>query len=219
MQNFNQDLLRSEWCEEALAMKLRTAYSVQRMQHDLFPYDLIFGKPGTYHGLNRVELKSLNWKQLDYPNGLLEVYKDDNKALRPQWYEYNDKIDYVALQNIANFKVYIFDAQKLLAHFKELERTNEHMYAAHASSNHRNACPGFTYKIGWENRTAGHTGTIIDITDTMLHYALSHPEIKQTFPEIFRSLKAKYTSMMNYKYKNTASVEHNRLCKLYSTAA
>ena len=197
-------------------MKLRLKYSVQRMDHDLFPYDLVAGKPKDYNRHFRVELKSLNWKQLSYPTAVIEVYKDNNKALRPQWYEYNDQIEIVALQNIADFKVHMFDASKLKQHFVHLESVGTHMFAAHASSNQRNNCPGFTYKIAWQDTTVGYTGTTIDITDAMLHYALANPHIQKAFPDIFQSLKSKYTRMLKAEFNDDAKIEHQRLIKLYS---
>tara|TARA_R110000796_G_scaffold79082_6_gene176075 strand:+ start:82 stop:732 length:651 start_codon:yes stop_codon:yes gene_type:complete len=216
MQNFNIDLLKSDWCEAALAMKLRISYSVQRMNHELFPYDIVFGSALDFDKHWRLELKSLNWKQAQYPSGVLEVYKDDLKHHRPQWYEYNNSIDFVALQNISDFVVHMFDAQKLKSHFIDLEKRHTHMYSAHASSSNRNACPGYVYKVAWQDTTAGYTGTSIDITSSMYHYALMNPEIQHAFPDIFKSVKEKYNTTLKVRYQDKADEHHNKLVKLYA---
>jgi phenolic acid decarboxylase len=90
------------------------------------------------------------------------------------------------------------------------------MYSAHASSVNRNSCPGYVYKVGWTDASAGYTGTSIDITDTMLHYALLNPEIQQAFPTIFQVVKDKYDLMLQKRYKDQAHIQHVKLTRLYN---
>ena len=147
MQNFNTDLIKAEWTEQALRLAFEECnYPCQRMDYRIFPYDLtVLQRSGR---TMNIEVKALDWNRKGgFDDFVLEIYQDDQKTKRPQWYTNIDEIDLICFINMKNFTAHFYNAKTLYERFNTMEAQGTHMIIAHQNKDNRNDCPGFIYKV------------------------------------------------------------------------
>lgn len=228
MQHFNTDLLKAEWTESAVRLWAEIIQQcwVQKMDHRIFPYDLTM--VGPKHQLTKfgkrwtAEIKALDWEQKGYTDAVLEIWKDDHKSKRPDWFQFNDEIDLIGFVNMKTYMCHWYSAKQLKVMFERMESQGWQPGAAHYSMSNRTDCPGFIYKVpytdesyGWKLQTnlsdmlfyAGHIVTpqvkeqpsLKKIWDKLnkAHWAKlkrNHPE---NFEDIHTDMKTKVLSLVS----------------------
>ena len=146
MQNFNTDLIKAEWTEQAVRLAFEEQnYPCQKMDYRIFPYDLTaLTKSGA---TMNIEVKALDWNRKGYSDFVFEIYQDDQRSKRPQWYTNIDEIDLICFINMKNFTAHFYHAKTLYKRFNAMEAQGCRMGVAHQNMDNRNDCPGFIYKV------------------------------------------------------------------------
>jgi hypothetical protein len=146
MQNFNTDLIKAEWTEQAVRLAFEEhGMPTQKMDYRIFPYDLT-SLMKTGRTMN-IEVKALDWNQVGYSDFVFEIYQDDQKSKRPQWYTNIDEIDLICFINMKNYTAHFYHAKTLYKRFNAMEAQGCRMGVAHQNMDNRNDCPGFIYKV------------------------------------------------------------------------
>ena len=180
MQNFNTDLIKAEWTEQAVRLAFEEHnHPCQKMDYRIFPYDLTaLMKSGA---TMNIEVKALDWNQVGYSDFVFEIYQDDQKSKRPQWYTNIDLIDLICFVNMKNYTAHFYHAKTLYKRFQKMEQMNCRMGVAHQNMDNRNDCPGFIYKVPHGDMpTAEEYGfkSIIPLKDTLYWTGHIIPSIK-----------------------------------------
>ena len=116
---FTIDLETGEQAErdfaKMLKKKMTTLKGVQKVDHKKFPYDLRVSIETELGTVDRtVEVKSLAG---GYPTACVEVWKDDAKTQRPQWY--HPDVDIIAFQDRSADVWFLYQAQPVIQFLKE----------------------------------------------------------------------------------------------------
>ena len=78
-----------------------------------------------------IEVKALDWNQVGYSDFVFEIYQDDQKSKRPQWYTNIDQIDLICFVNMKNYTAHFYHAKTLYKRFNAMEAQGCRMGVAH----------------------------------------------------------------------------------------
>jgi hypothetical protein len=113
--NFEIDLELGEKAEREFAQmlkrKMTTVRAIQKVDHKKYPYDLRVTIETEMGDVDKtVEVKSLAG---GYPTVCVEVWADDSKTKRPQWF--HKDVDIVAFQDRSINKWFLYQAQEVFS--------------------------------------------------------------------------------------------------------
>ena len=119
MRTFEIDLELGEQAEREFAAvlkkKMTTVRAIQKVNYKKFPYDLRVTIETEMGNVDKtVEVKSLAG---GYPTACVEVWADNKKTKRPQWF--HPDVDIVAFQDRSRNTWFLYQAQPLIQFLKE----------------------------------------------------------------------------------------------------
>ena len=119
--NFEIDLALGEQAErdfaKMLKKKMNTVRAIQKVDHKKYPYDLRVTIETEMGDVDKtVEVKSLAG---GYPTVCVEVWADDSKTKRPQWF--HKDVDIVAFQDRSCNKWFLYQAQEVIQFLKKYD--------------------------------------------------------------------------------------------------
>ena len=119
--NFEIDLELGEKAEREFAQmlkrKMTTVRAIQKVDHSRYPYDLRVTIETEMGDVDKtVEVKSLAG---GYPTVCVEVWADDSKTKRPQWF--HKDVDIVAFQDRSCNKWFLYQAQEVIQFLKKYD--------------------------------------------------------------------------------------------------